>query len=159
MTLSQEWADLKQFRFGDSPELADRLASLVVAGVKTATCSAVANGFEAALGEQQVVLSGEGRPVAVIETLSLDVLPFEKVTPAQAAQEGEGDLSYPCWRDAHEAYFQREGTYAPDMDVIFETFRLVAILDDDFAEGAEGEVKAERAEAHLAGYTALGADT
>ena len=66
MTPSQEWADLKQFRFGDSPELAGRLAALVVAGVKTATCSAVANGFEAALGEQQIVLSGEGRPVAVI---------------------------------------------------------------------------------------------
>ncbi len=159
MTLSQEWADLKQFRFGDSPELADRLAALVVAGVKTATCSAVANGFEAALGEQQIVLSGEGRPVAVIETLSLDVLPFEQVTPAQAAQEGEGDLSYAYWRDAHEAYFQREGTYAPDMQVIFETFRLVAILDEGFAKQAEDEVKAERAEAHLAGYTALGADT
>ncbi len=159
MTLSPEWADLKQFRFGDSPELADRLAYLVVAGVKTATCSAVANGFEAALGEQQVVLSGEGRPVAVIETLSLDVLPFEKVTAAQAAQEGEGDLSYAYWREAHENYFQREGTYAPEMDVIFETFRLVAVLDEEFGKQAADAVKAERAEAHLAGYTALGADT
>ena len=159
MTLSQEWADLKQFRFGDSPELADRLAALVVAGVKTATCSALANGFEASLGEQQVVLSGEGRPVAVIETLSLDVLPFEKVTAAQAAQEGEGDLSYAYWREAHEDYFQREGTYAPDMHIIFETFRLVAVLDEEFARQSADAVKAERAEAHLARYTALGADT
>ncbi len=159
MTLPQEWADLTHFSFGDKPEMANRLASLVVAGVKTASCSAVANGFEAALGEQQIVLSGEGCPVAVIETLTLDVLPFEKVTAAQAAQEGEGDLSYPYWRDAHKAYFQREGTYAAEMDVIFETFRLVAIIDENFANSAADAVKAERAEAHLAGYTALGADT
>lgn len=159
MTLSEEWAGLRQFRFGDSPELADRLAALVVAGVKTATCSAAANGFDAALGERQVVLSGEGRPVAVIETMALDVLPFSSVTPEQAALEGEGDLSHLYWQEAHEAYYQREGTYTPDMDVIFETFRLVTVLDADFSGRANNQVKAERAEAYAAGYTALGADT
>lgn len=151
--------ELRQFRFGDSPEMADRLAALVVAGVKTATCSAGIHGFDASLGERQVVLSGQGHPVAVIETITLDRMPFSSVTPELAALEGEGDLSYRYWREAHEAYFLREGTYTSDMDVIFETFRLVTALDTDFAYRAGNEVKAERAEAYAAGYTALGADT
>lgn len=158
VTSGQDWASLKQFRFGDSPELADRLAALVVAGVKTATCSAEVHGFEAEVGEQQVVLSGEDKPVAVIETLSLEVIPFETVTPAQAALEGEGDLSHAYWHDAHKAYFQREGTYTPDMKVIFETFRLVATLDAGFADRAPEQLKAERTKALAAGYTALGAN-
>lgn len=159
MISQADWASLKQFRFGDSPELADRLAALVVSGVKTATCSAAVHGFEAEIGEQQVVLSGEGKPVAVIETRSLDILPFEAVTPQQAALEGEGDLSHAYWFDAHKAYFGREGTYAPGMQVIFETFRLVDTLDAAFAARANEHLKAERAEALAAGYTALGANT
>ncbi len=157
MTAPADWRALKQFRFGDSPALADRLAGLVVAGVKTATCSAASLGFETSVGEQQVVLSGADVPIAVIETLTLDVLPLSAVTPEQAALEGEGDLSHTFWLEAHTDYFTREGTYAPDMPVIFETFRLTAILDAAFAAGAEEHVKAERAEARAAGYTALGA--
>ena len=157
MTASADWRTLKQFRFGDSPELADRLAALVIAGVKTATCSAVSEVMETSIGEQQVVLSGGGVPVAVIETVTLDVLPLAHVTPAQAALEGEGDLSHAYWLDAHTDYFTREGTYAPDMQVIFETFRLVETLDAGFAARANEHVQAERAEAHAAGYKALGA--
>lgn len=157
MTASADWSGLQQFRFGDSPELADRLAALVIAGVKTATCSAAVHGFEAEIGERQVVLCGQGKPVAVIETLSLDVLAFEAVTPEQAAREGEGDISYAYWFDAHKNYFTREGTYAPGMKVVFETFRLVDTLDAGFAARANEHLKAERAEALAAGYTALGA--
>lgn len=157
MTAPADWSALKQFRFGDSPALADRLAALVVAGVKTATCSAASLGFETSVGEQQVVLSGAGVPVAVIETLSLEVLPITQVTPAQAALEGEGDLSHAYWFDAHKDFFTREGSYTPDMQVIFETFRLVEILDAGFAARAADHVKAERAEARAAGYTAPGA--
>jgi uncharacterized protein YhfF len=157
VTASADWRTLKQFQFGDSPELADRLAALVIAGVKTATCSAVSEVMDTSIGEQQVVLSGGGVPVAVIETVTLDVLPLANVTPAQAALEGEGDLSHSSWLDAHTDYFTREGTYAPDMQVIFETFRLVETLDDDFAARANEHVQAERAEAQAAGYKALGA--
>ncbi len=157
MTNPADWRTLEQFRFGDSPELADRLAALVVAGVKTATCSAASEVPETSVGEQQVVLSGAGVPVAVIETLALEVLPLANVTPAQAALEGEGDLSHSYWLDAHTDYFTREGTYTPDMRVIFETFRLAETLDADFAARAHEHVQAERAQAHAAGYTALGA--
>jgi uncharacterized protein YhfF len=146
---------LNRFQFGDSPELANRLAALVVAGRKTATCSAAVHGPETEPGQHHVVLDGEKRPVAVIETITYDRIPFTAVTPAMAALEGEGDLSYFFWRDVHEAYFRREGTWAPDMDVHFEVFRLAAVLDDDFARRAPAEVEHEIAEAEADGYTAL----
>ena len=146
---------LKTFKFGDSAELADRLAALVVAGVKTGTCSAAVHGPDAAIGERQICLNSAETPVCEIETVNMQTLPFTAVTPDMAALEGEGDLSYRYWRDAHEAYYKREGTWAPDMDVIFETFRVTRILDDAFAAAAADAVKTERAEALAAGYAAL----
>ena len=146
---------LKTFKFGDSAELADRLAALVVAGVKTGTCSAAVHGPDAEIGERQICLNSAETPVCEIETVNMQTLPFAAVTPDMAALEGEGDLSYRYWRDAHEAYYKREGTWAPDMDVIFETFRVTRILDDAFAAAAADAVKAERAEALAAGYAAL----
>jgi uncharacterized protein YhfF len=35
-------AELERFAFGDSPQMADALLALVLAGTKTATCSALA---------------------------------------------------------------------------------------------------------------------
>ncbi len=148
---------LKTFKFGDSADLANRLAALVVAGVKTGTCSAAAHGPDAEIGERQICLSGDDVPVCEIETMTLNTLRFDDVTPEMAALEGEGDLSYRYWRDAHVAYYKREGTWAPDMNVIFETFRVTRKLNDAFAAGADEMVKAERKEAFANGYDALGA--
>ena len=158
MGAAATYAGLKTFRFGDSDWLADRLAALVVAGVKTGTCSAAVHGPDAEIGERQICLNSAGTPVCEIETIDMQTLPFEAVTPEMAALEGEGDLSYRYWRDAHVAYYQREGSWSEDMDVIFEIFRLTRILDDGFAAEAQAAVKAERAEAFAKGYTALGGE-
>lgn len=152
---SPTYQGLKTFTFGDSAELADRLAALVVAGVKTGTCSAAVHGPDAEIGERQICLNSAGTPVCEIETVAMQTLSFAAVTPEMAALEGEGDLSHRYWRDAHEAFYRREGTWAPDMDVIFETFRVTRILDDDFAAHASDAVKAERSEATANGYCAL----
>lgn len=157
MSAQQSIDGLKTFKFGDSAALSKRLAALVVAGVKTGTCSAAAHGPDAEIGERQICLSGDGVPVCEIETMTLDTLRFDEVTPEMAALEGEGDLSYRYWREAHEAYFKREGTWAPDMNVIFETFRVTRRLDEVFAASANEMVKAERKEAFANGYDALGA--
>lgn len=149
------YAGLKTFKFGDGPELANRLAALVVAGVKTGTCSAAVHGPDAEVGERQICLNADGTAVCEIETQVMQTLPFESVTPEMAALEGEGDLSYRYWRDAHMDFYKREGTWAPDMDVIFETFRVTRILDNDFADAAHAEVEAERLEAEENGYLAL----
>ena len=148
----------KTFQFGDTPALADRLAALVVAGIKTGTCSAAVHGPDAAVGDRQICLNGAGLPVCEIETLSLQTLRFDEVPPELSVLEGEGDLSHRYWREAHEAYFAREGTWTPEMEVIFEIFKVTRILDPDLADRASEIVAAERNEAFANGYTALGGD-
>ncbi len=46
-----DWRSLEQFSFGDSPELADELAKLVLAGKKRATCWAASDGPQTAIGK------------------------------------------------------------------------------------------------------------
>jgi len=127
------YAGAVTFAFGDSPELADELLALVLSGRKTATCGALRDygGAEPApeVGRRDVVLDGAGRRAAVIETVEAIQRRFDEVDPEFARDEGEGDLSYEYWRQAHEAYFARNGGFSPDMILVCERFRLVEVLD------------------------------
>ena len=101
------------FHFDDNEATANELADLVLAGVKRATAGLVwsfesAGGSPPKPGALSVVTCWDGRPVCVIETLEVAVLPFEQVTAEFAAVEGEGDGSLEYWRRAHWAYFGRE---------------------------------------------------
>lgn len=149
---------LTSFQFGNTPELADRLAALVVAGRKTASCSAAVHGPTAVVGRREIVLDSAKRPVAVIETQTYERLKFADVTPAMAALEGEGDLSHAFWADGHQAYFAREGSWSPDMDIFFEVFRIVDILDETFARNAAACVATEISEAAARGFKACSGD-
>ncbi|WP_367178619.1 ASCH domain-containing protein [Devosia sp.] len=129
--LPPEYANAITFSFGDSPELNEELLGLVLAGRKTATCGALRDyeeGKEAmpVVGRRDVVLNGAGEPAAVIETLSIDIMAFDRVAPSFTDLEGEGP--YAEWRRAHEDYFSRNGGFAPDMQVVCEKFRLVTVL-------------------------------
>lgn len=119
------------FQFGDSPELADELLALVLAGTKTATCCALRDFNEQEpvpeAGRRDVVLDGSGRPACVIETLSVLIQRFDQVDEAFALAEGEGP--YEAWRDAHIAYFDRNGGYAPDLVLVCERFRVVEVFE------------------------------
>lgn len=119
------WEQLKSFSFGDSPALADKLAALVVAGIKTATCCPVSGGIDTEVGQQWVVRDGSGRPVAVIETTELTQRRFDEVDAQFAYDEGEGDRSLQYWRDAHRRYFMRRGEFAEDMLLYCERFKLI----------------------------------
>lgn len=129
------WRDLETFSFGDSPELADRLLELVLAGKKTATCWAVSQGLlSAEVGKMMVVLDGNGVPKAVLRTVELTQRRFDEVDEDFAHDEGEGDRSLGYWRDAHTRYFTRLGRYAPDMMLWCERFELVARIGEASAE-------------------------
>ena len=80
-----------------------------------------------------MVLNGSGRPVAVIETVELTQRRFDEVDEAFAFDEGEDDRTLASWRQAHRNYFGRQGTFAPDMLLWCERFRLVAHLDAEAA--------------------------
>ena len=45
-----------------------------------------------------------------------------------ASKEGEGDLSLEYWKEGHKRYFEREGTYSEEMELVFEEFELTEIL-------------------------------
>jgi uncharacterized protein YhfF len=128
-------ADAVTFSFGDSPVLADELLRLVLAGTKTATCGALRDfapaGGEAmpVVGRRDVVLDGQGRRAAVIETVEVSLRRFDEVDAQFAFDEGEGDRSQEYWRRAHRAYFERNGGFSPDMMLVCERFRLIERLD------------------------------
>jgi uncharacterized protein YhfF len=127
------YADAVTFAFGDSPVMADELLALVLAGIKTATCGALrdyATDGEAmpAVGRRDVVLDGRGRRAAVIETTEVVVRRFDEVDAAFARDEGEGDRTLAYWRAGHRAYFERNGGFAPDMELVCERFRLMEDL-------------------------------
>lgn len=130
-SLPPEYANAITFSFGDTPELNEELLGLVLAGRKTATCGALRDyeeGKEAmpVVGRRDVVLNGAGEPAAVIETLSLEIMPFDAIDPSFTDLEGEGP--YAEWRRGHEDYFSRNGGFAPDMQIVCEKFRLVTVL-------------------------------
>ena len=121
--------------FGDSPDLADRLLELVIAGPKRATCESLdvyrsRGDAVPVVAEYSVVCDGTGAARCVLQTTEVRILAFEDVEAAFAADEGEGDRSLASWREDHMAYFQRElaglGLSAsPRMLLVCERFRLL----------------------------------
>jgi len=133
-TSDTDWRTLETFAFGDSPDLADRLLALVLTGTKTATCWAAADGLIGVeVGKQMVVLDGSGQARAVLETVELTQRRFTEVDAAFAFDEGEGDRSLAYWRQAHQTYFTRRGSFEPDMRLYCERFRLVRLIEDPAA--------------------------
>ena len=83
-----DWYNLETFSFGDSAEMADKLAALVLAGIKTATCWAAVEGPKTEVGKLMVALSGDGRPLAVVETIELTQRRFDEVQPTTRHRAG-----------------------------------------------------------------------
>ncbi|HEX6842916.1 MAG TPA: ASCH domain-containing protein [Stellaceae bacterium] len=122
----EDWRSLESFAFGDNPQMADELGGLVLAGKKTATCWPVSEGQLTHVGKRMVMLDGSGNPAAILETVELTKRRFSEVDAAFAADEGEGDRTLAYWREAHRRYFTRRGTFAPDMELWCERFRVTA---------------------------------
>jgi uncharacterized protein YhfF len=114
--------------FGGEPGEADALLALTLAGRKTATCWAARWGELTHVGKRALLCDSAGRGRAIVETTSLELRRFCDVDERWARQEGEGDLSLRHWRRAHQAFFEREGHFAEDMDLWCEQFRIVELL-------------------------------
>ncbi|MBY7144975.1 ASCH domain-containing protein [Virgibacillus sp. NKC19-3] len=121
--------------FGDSKEMADELAKLVLAGTKTATSSNYTlyerdNEELPYAGLHNIILDGDGKAVAIIETTAVEVRPFDEVSAEHAYLEGEGDRTLDYWREVHEAFFEKEFSHINQefndkIPVVCETFQLV----------------------------------
>lgn len=130
--LPERYQAAPRWSFGDGPELADELLALVLAGEKRATCESLAAcqaNIMPRAGEISVVLDGAGRPACAIETTAVEVKRFGEVDAAFAFEEGEGDRSLATWRRDHQGYFERQGTYSEDMQVVCERFKLLDVFE------------------------------
>jgi uncharacterized protein YhfF len=129
---------LDVFYFGDEPELAAKLAHLVVKGVKRGTTgwSDAAERDGSAIphvGMVSIVTDGFGYPQCAIRTERVEHCRFGDIGAEQAWAEGEGDRTLEDWRAGHLAYFHREAaqlglTFTEDAHVFFEHFRVLAVL-------------------------------
>lgn len=123
------------FAFGDSPSLANELATVVQIGGKQATTSLPAEFTAAGLplpatGDVSIITRADGSPVAIIEVTEVRQVPFQAVDAAFASDEAEGDRTLAWWRQAHRAYFSRvSAKHGSEFDqstpVICQRFRLV----------------------------------
>lgn len=118
--------------FGEAP---DKLAELVVQGIKTATCSAydlyqVEDEPIPAVGDLSVILNSKDEAVCIVKTTSVYVTEFNKVSSEHAYKEGEGDRSLEYWREVHVNFLTNEfasvqRTFDENTKVVCEEFEVV----------------------------------
>jgi len=131
--LKAKYPGAQAWGFGDSAEMADELAALVIKGIKTASCGSFAS-FQAEdpapqIGSYHIILNGQDVPVCVIRIVSIRLVRFCDVTAEFARKEGEGDLSLDYWRREHQGFFTRAGFFAEEMELVAEEFVVVEVVD------------------------------
>lgn len=128
-SLKEKYPGAIAWAFGNSCEMADELAALVVQGVKTASCGSLSSFINEddapTIGGYSIILNGKGEPVCVIRTVAMRILRFCDVTEEFARKEGEGDLSLKYWQEVHKAFFEHEGCYSAEMELVAEEFQLI----------------------------------
>ncbi|WP_170400338.1 ASCH domain-containing protein [Ruegeria arenilitoris] len=120
------------FKFGDSAKMSAELLSLVRAGRKTATCGALRDYPDGSpetpvVGRRDIALEWDESPALVIETVDVSVCRFCDMTEDFALAEGENE-TLEGWREDHRRYFERNGGFDPEMELLCERFRLIEDL-------------------------------
>ncbi|NOI75414.1 ASCH domain-containing protein [Vibrio coralliilyticus] len=101
---------------------ANECARLINEGTKRASCC-LKQGYDIEqeplpqVGRITVVLNWQQEPVCIIRLTEVSICPFDQVTEEFARSEGEGDLSYEWWRDAHIKFFTQ---YAGEIGAKFD---------------------------------------
>jgi uncharacterized protein YhfF len=123
--------------------LRERLVAAILSGEKTTTTGL----YEEYLregepleepGSRSLVVDSDGRAVAVIETLEVELRRFADVGLQFAIDEGEGFETVEAWREAHARFFTSPEMVAAlgdppamiddDTIVVCETFRVVELV-------------------------------
>lgn len=130
--------EIDVFSFGSSPEMAARLAHLVVKGTKRATAGWVdaelaSDATIPSPGLVSVVTDGFGIPLCCIQSERVEHQRFGDITDEIAEAEGEGDRGMDFWREAHRRAFTQEGdalglVFDDDAVVFLEFFRVLKVF-------------------------------
>lgn len=135
--LQQKHPGAVGFKFGDSEALCRRLIALVRCGKKTATCGAL-GAYESEgeplpqVGRTDIALNWDGSPALIIRTTEVTHRRFCDVDESFALAEGEND-TLQGWRADHQAFFERNGGFSPEMVLVCERFELL----EDVATAAQ----------------------
>ena len=125
--------------YGNGPEMSDHLLDLIRSGPKRATTGLLWEYEHLAealpeVGSLELVIDFDGHPQLVTRNTSVEVTPFNKVTEAFAAKEGEGDRSLEYWKRVHWDFFSRVcehlgRTPSEDMPVVCTEFEVVHVFE------------------------------
>jgi uncharacterized protein YhfF len=138
LTLAASERDQEYFEadsWGNSPELADRIAQLIASGIKTTTSCLLWDQQQKQwtpekLGDKSIVLDSQNNPVCITETVEIFIRPFNEVEADFVYHYGEGDRSMNFWNKNMWEYYQEEcralGRVAEeDMPMICQVFKLI----------------------------------
>ena len=123
------------FAFGNSPEMADELLELVLAGKKTATVSVILEEEpQPQIDDVSLVLNGRGEPACTIRTTYLETVRFCDLTWEMVRQEGE-DETFEQWKTGNYGYWTQDAarrgyTFTEETMMTFEQFEVVDILPE-----------------------------
>jgi uncharacterized protein YhfF len=121
---------------GGTPSEADSGATAILDGTKTATSSAPwdrPDGRIPFAGALSILLDGQGRARAIVETERVEIRPFGSVDEDFARAYGEGDRTLAWWRPEigawHRASAARQGEdFSDDTPLICEWIAVVRRL-------------------------------
>ena len=122
------------YSFGNTEQMANELARLVIIGQKTATTSAIElyepDEHVPQVGDYNVILDGRDRPVAITKTIMCTIVKYNQVDAEHAFLEGEGDRTLAYWRSVHEPFFKAEyaeagQVFTPTIACLCERFEVV----------------------------------
>ncbi|VDG21084.1 ASCH domain-containing protein [Lactiplantibacillus mudanjiangensis] len=127
--------------FGDQgqPEQVQALTDAILAGHKTATTTPL-DSYTAEqvaipqVGDYNVLLNGDMKPVAVLKTVVSELIPFYRISAEHAYHEGDGDRSISNWRELKTEEFtptleEHGHQLGPDTPMVSEVFEVVYRAD------------------------------
>lgn len=128
-------ASYDAWAFCGGGEVGDRLAGLVLKGIKTATASAyisyqTENEDIPKAGSYSAVLYDSKEAACIIQTTHVSLVPYNQVSAEHAYLEGEGDRSLSYWRRVHrEAFIPDYQEAGKEFDenglIVLEQFQVV----------------------------------
>lgn len=135
MDLNKDELYYDVWQFLDGKRGCDRLASLCLAGIKTAT-SSVYETFEMdemkvpEEGDYSIILDSDEVPLFIIKDTKVEIKKFCEVDGEFAFKEGEGDQSLENWRKSHKKIFEEKcGEYGIEFSdetlILCEEFEVV----------------------------------
>ena len=121
---------------GGTPSDADSGAAAILDGTKTTTASAPwdwPDGRIPFVGALSILLDGQGRARAIVETERVEIMPFGSVNEDFARAYGEGDRTLAWWRSEVGAWYRasaaRHGQgFSTDTPLICEWITVVQRL-------------------------------